>query len=706
MAYNYKPLDLTDFSGGMVDDYINADPKQCHKAFNVYALNNKTMRTRFGTLLDSLVDAQIPSLTPLVGQRINSLINYNNDSILFVQSAQNIYYRNPVNYATLLGPPTIVPLPLVAAEVPFITATDQTHVAHTQWNRHAILTPDNFDKPIKIYVDDLGVTQLCTAGFPKLAASPTLAESFSYAAGAFYTPSAVTDLCLQVGHGYITGLKVHITAGLGLLPAPLVAGDYYVIFVDVNNFRLATTSANALSGVYIDFTNTGGIYPHPITPILESGAYVYSFCYKYPYKVYSEEFVDLGPTTLVQILNVYSPDLNTIKIENIPVLANAAGDKYDVNNIKTQIYRTINGGQEFYLVAEVPNGTTIYNDALSDSALQDNEIIYTSGGVPDNDAPPLAKYCHSVNGFTYYGYTKDASGIQPSTVKQSQGLDPDSVPASFADILEDDVAGISSVQDTPIVGCSKHIYRIEGNFDELGRGGMNHRRISDHAGCLSHDSFVLAEGALYWFGRDGIYRTEGFQCTKVTNQLNKSYASFKTSLVDKTRKIKGVFDPVERFIYWTISQNNKTSGQEECDAIWALDLNWGVSSEMTSTIWNGFSTFAPTSLVIWKDQLHRADKTGYVLKFTETAATDPKIVAGTPVAGWYFETIIWVYQTIATNFGSSFNRKIANKIALSVITKTNFSIAIEAINDEGIITRDLKSIRYRKNFLWGDEDFV
>jgi hypothetical protein len=41
-----------------------------------------------------------------------------------------------------------------------------------------------------------------------------------------------------------------------------------------------------------------------------------------------------------------------------------------------------------------------------------------------------------------------------------------------------------------------------------------------------------------------------------------------------------------------------------------------------------------------------------------------------------------------------------------VVSFTNFSLAVRALNDEGRVVRDLTPIRYRKNFTWGDEDFV
>lgn len=602
-AYNYQPAELQDFSKGVTDDYMNGSLNAAAVLENFYILGNKSLKTRPGTVIDSLTDYQIP----VGNQRINALISYDNGTKMFVHTGNKLYYRNPTTYTSLLGPTGNNPLNLMS--------TNQ-HIAHTQWNRHLMITSEAFDKPIKVYKDGAGVFQVRTAGLPKLASSPS-----------------------AIG-----------TAGVG--------------------------------------------------------SYLYAFCRIYEYQVGDQLFKDFGPLTLVQVSNVNAPDVNMISITGVAVLTNSSNDNYDTANIKVGIYRTINGGKELYKVTEITNGTTSYNDTMSDTTLQNNELIYTTGDIPDNDPPPLAKYCHTVNGVTYYAHLKVGAEIFKNKIRQSQALDPDSVPESFEDELDDEIVGLSSVQDIPIVGCKKYIYRIDGAFDSAGRGGMSHRRISDHAGCLSHDSFVQAEGLLFFFGLDGVYMTDGFRCTKVTDHLNASYKEFMATLVDKSRKVKGVYNEYTRTIYWTISRTSKASGQEECDAIFAIDLQWGVNDTMSCLYWVGGASFYPTSLVVHNGELYRGDRFGYVFRFDDKVFTDPKIINATAANLWPEETIRWTYKSVASNFGTSFLRKIANKILISSKNETNVSIAIKAINDDGKLTRNLTPIRWRRNFLWGDEEFV
>jgi hypothetical protein len=445
-----------------------------------------------------------------------------------------------------------------------------------------------------------------------------------------------------------------------------------------------------------------------ITPVAGAGAFIYGFCYIYEYKIDDQTFIDYGPMTFVNILNSASPDVSAVNITAIPALANGSGDNYDVTEIRIGIYRTISGGVSSALFAldEIPNGDPDYVDNTSDDDLQLNPTAYTAGGVPNNDPPPLAKFCHSINGFTYYAHYKEGSEIFPTRIRQSQALDPDSVPVGFLDELEDEITGLSSVNEIPIVGCKKHIYRIDSAFDILGRGGMVHKRIADTEGCISHESFVQAEESLFWFGNDGICYSDGNKVYTVTNHLKKRYARFVATLMGKNRKIKGAYDESAQRIHWTISTVNKATGQEECDAIWCLDLQWGINPEMCCYLWTGGEAFFPTSVVYHNKVLYRGDRAGYVLFFDEDIATDPKIIAGEAVATWYQETIIWTWRSCASNFGTSFVRKMANKILISAKNETNVSIGIRAINDDGRVTRELNPIRWRKNFTWGDEDFV
>jgi hypothetical protein len=443
-----------------------------------------------------------------------------------------------------------------------------------------------------------------------------------------------------------------------------------------------------------------------ITGVTASGTagannYIYALHYKYVYQVGSQTFEDAGPVLLVEASNLDAPDVNPITLNTIPVLANGVTDNYDTANIKISIFRSINGGTDLYKITEITNGTTSYADTLSDTLLQDNELIYTADGTLDNDPAPLAKFVHVVNNIGYYGAIKEGTEFDDFTIMQSAPFDPDSVPGDFRDTVEDRIMGLSSVQSIPIVLCKKHIYRVEGQFDQYGRGSMSHVRISDTAGCVSNKSIVQAENGLFWAGNDGFYYTDGYKVMKISDDNNMNFKNMlqNTALA---KRIYGKFDEANRRILWGLQSN---SSSLDNDSTWVLDLRWGIKPDSTFTTWSGAS-FAPTAYEFFNGELYRADKRGYVFKHDDNIYTDPKIDTTSFPSTWQKETIIWRYKTIAMNFGSTFVRKWVPKLLLTATNQTNVSIQVNAFNDDGKITRPLREIRWRRNFIWGDSDFV
>lgn len=66
-----------------------------------------------------------------------------------------------------------------------------------------------------------------------------------------------TDTITITGHGLVSGQKVQVSATTTIPTGLAAATDYFVIIVDANNIRLATSLANALAGTQIDITSTG-----------------------------------------------------------------------------------------------------------------------------------------------------------------------------------------------------------------------------------------------------------------------------------------------------------------------------------------------------------------------------------------------------------------------------------------------------------------
>ena len=447
-------------------------------------------------------------------------------------------------------------------------------------------------------------------------------------------------------------------------------------------------------------------------PTVTAGAagartYLYAFHYSYTYLVGADalQFKDAGSITQVELLNSGDPSVNPNPITVIPVIANGATENFDTSNIKVEIYRTQDGGDVFYKVGEVTNGTTTFNDNVSDTALANNVLIYNSDGSLDNDAPPEAKFIHIVNNIALYGYLNEGGQKKPYTLRQSIPGDPDSVPIDLVAEAEDEITGLSSVKSVPVVLCKRKIYRVEGAYDQFGRGSMQLLRLSDTAGCVSNQSCVQAEDGLFWAGNDGFYFTDGYNVRKISDDNNDNYRSMLAAMSD-TKRIVGRFDEQNRRIIWALQTDSSSLDNDSC---WVLDLRWGVRDDSTFTTWNAkalSSSFAPTSIVFFNKKLYRADKRGFVFVHDENTYNDPKVDTGSAAANWALEPIVWNFKSLAFNGGSNFNRKIATRIMIAGKNVTNVSIQINAINDDGKIERALKEIRWRKNFVWGDPEFT
>lgn len=84
------------------------------------------------------------------------------------------------------------------------------------------------------------------------------------------TPGVASDVNVtansisEVAHTFITGMKGALTTA-GVLPAGLSATDYYAIRVDDDNYKFATSQANALLGTAVDITGYG-TGTHTFTP--------------------------------------------------------------------------------------------------------------------------------------------------------------------------------------------------------------------------------------------------------------------------------------------------------------------------------------------------------------------------------------------------------------------------------------------------------
>lgn len=464
--------------------------------------------------------------------------------------------------------------------------------------------------------------------------------------------------------------------------------------------------------LYLDDTSTYRLrsagLPPIAAPILAgtagSESYIYFFHYSYQYKVGTVTFIDRGPVVQAQILNVNAPDVNTIQITSIPVLANAAGSHYDTANIKVEIYRTISAGDVGYKVGEVTNGTTIFNDTFADSTIQANNItVYTTGGVLNNDPPPPSKAIHMANGFGWYGNVKIGNEIITNRLLQSVGDDLDSVPLTNFIDLEDEIIAVSSYLDRIIALCSNSVYLISGFYDEFGNGGLTKQRISDTFGCVSANSVVQIQQGVVFASKEGFCFTDGFNTYKITEGFNQRYRNI-VQTAQQRKRIFGVYDKTDKRIWWTAQSSAGVN--DDCDTTYIFDSRFGISADSAFTTAGGQQEWAPSALVFNDNGLVRADVRGYIFSHSLELTNHPKVDTLKTPNNWFQSAIKYDHITAANSFGAPEFRKFSPRVVLRAENVSNLSAQIVSMSDLGSRDRNLPIIRWDGNLVWGDPLFT
>lgn len=291
--------------------------------------------------------------------------------------------------------------------------------------------------------------------------------------------NTTTDAITVTGHGYITGQSFALTT-TGGLPAPLaVATTYYAIIVDANTIKVASSLANAIAGTAIDLTTQG-----------------------------------TGNDTIVPITGVGS---NTVNVPTLRLTYKTA------TPVKIVIYRWSQAQQEYFQVTSITapllNDTTVdqvsFIDTLSDAQIVGNSLIYTTGGVIENIAPPatdiMALYKSRLimvdsEDRNLLWYSKQV--IEGTPVEMSDLFTVYVAPTTAAQGSTGPITALSALDDKLIVFKRDAIYYITGNGPD--NTGINNDFsepvfISATVGCTNQQSIVFTPQGLMFQSDKGIW---------------------------------------------------------------------------------------------------------------------------------------------------------------------------------------------------------
>jgi hypothetical protein len=681
---NLQAFQVSDFSGGITDKFIDAPPSASQKCDNLEITVNRKLLSRPGSrLYDSTYSKPLSAET----SRVSKLIGYDNDTDLLAVVNKRLFQYKTTGWNELLGP---------ASSPAFNLGDASSIVSSAQGLKHVILSNDSYNPIIKVYRDSSSNLQLRTAGLPELASTPTITPSGG-APKTFTVTIASPAVFTCTSHGLSAGQRIKFTT-TGSLPTGISTNTTYFVktVVDANTFKISAT----LDGTEI---NTSGTQSGTHSLTAYPNSYLYAFVMKYDYNAEDKQFTDYGPTTQTTSITYASEPSSSYPtaITVIPTLANSSGSHYDTSNIKIEIYRTINAGSVFYKVGSVTNGTTSFNDTVSDSSLMNNEVLYTTGDVLDNDPPPASKVVHiSAGNVAFYGNLKEGTEILPNRIRQSVANDFDSCPADFWVDLNTEVVGLSSVKGTLIALTKKGIYRVDGIFDETGNGGMVAQVIDDTVDCVSHDSIIQVLDGIVWCASDGVYLSDGYKVQKISQELDETYSQF---IANRPSRIQGTYNSTVQRVYWCVQESSVSADN---DKLLVLDLRWGIRPHSTFTTWSGGTSFSPSSALVYNKKLIRGDSRGYVFKHDTSYLNDLTVDIYTSVSSWITQPIVYDYISTASSLGTITQRKWVPKVTTVFDAITNLSVQLTGINDSRKKVKELAPIVFRGRFVWGDPTVV
>lgn len=150
-----KPLEITDFSGGITDTILQGDPRRYAKADNFFITNDKKLLERWSI-------QPLFSTSPWLerGYRVNGLYSVVNDSFVMAQTGRSMYVYNPFT-------PAMTPINGVASNQPIQGGDLNSQNTYSEFQRKLYFTNDSLIRPSKIYQNTSDVWIAKTAGLPQ-----------------------------------------------------------------------------------------------------------------------------------------------------------------------------------------------------------------------------------------------------------------------------------------------------------------------------------------------------------------------------------------------------------------------------------------------------------------------------------------------------------------------------------------------------------
>jgi hypothetical protein len=176
-------------------------------------------------------------------------------------------------------------------------------------------------------------------------------------------------------------------------------------------------------------------------------------------------------------------------------------------------YRTTAGGSTFYRCTP-PQGAPVasaggeftYSDVISDTILSVREILYTDGGVLNNDPPPSCRFIACTEDRVWLAGLWESDQLQSSKILVPGEPPQFSESGAFRAVLPTPCTGIA-VQDGVLIAFSKNaVYAVQGSGpNDQGQGAWDSPRcITNSTGCISAPSILVTSVGVFFQSGQGI----------------------------------------------------------------------------------------------------------------------------------------------------------------------------------------------------------
>lgn len=295
-GFSMKPLDMSEFSGGLTDNFFDGGPSQYFEADNLQITVDKNLQGRPGTRVIDPVAYQLP-----IQVRVSSLFTYINESLLLAQAERTIYSYTPgIGLSPILGP---------NGTNESLGAGDQySSVVSFEWNRHIYFASDALPIPSKIFRDTNNAYQVRTVGLPRAFTTPNL------------TNDQVLASCIALANNVRSSMIAHINDLNLHQTLDQVALNYFVAQIFTPGSEQPPSGVTSLgpctdlNSLMLLIGNINAAYEHQRADASNNGARVY---HTNIYSFVSGFTTPIKPTGMhVKLSNQSTPTLQVVPANN------------------------------------------------------------------------------------------------------------------------------------------------------------------------------------------------------------------------------------------------------------------------------------------------------------------------------------------------------------------------------------------------------